>query len=387
MNAVPGSKSSPSRWQHIWRTVAITANALLALLTLASAYGGVISPTITAIGAILAMLFPAFIVLTATVTVINALFYRRMVLINAASLILCAGPIWNICPLNLLRPAADSPVLTEPDVVKVMTFNVLDFEDFTRRDTASAVATSRPGVNPTVDFILNSAPDILICQEATDLYNQAPGYLRHHDIDSLYNYYPYRYTSRRGMALLSRFPFRRVEVNIGDENVFDVCRYDVSVHGQLIHIFNVHLQSIGLTDNDKAMYRSITSGDTPGGGISEIRHSLIHKLAEAYRIRAVQARDIREVLDTLPGNIILAGDFNDIPGSYAARTIAGAGLTDAYSHAGLGPAITYHADRFYFRIDHIFYRGDINALRVEAIRCPSSDHYPLEAYFSIPHPK
>ncbi|MDE5800427.1 MAG: endonuclease/exonuclease/phosphatase family protein [Paramuribaculum sp.] len=370
----------PSRSTAIGRAASgagILANIVVGLITIASAYGGIIDPNRTAIPALLAMLFPALLVLTLLLTAINCIWWRRRALIGAATLLICAGPILTYCPLNFFRPSEASIAERGDRVLKVMTFNVLGFHDI------SGNLADSTSINPTIRFILDNDPDIAICQEATPLFGEFFSPLVSADTLAIAAQYPYRYTSRRGMALLSKYPFERVEVPVADENAYDVCRYDVDVEGIALHIFNVHLQSIGLTGEDKAVYRNMTHGDAPGGGIGELRRGIFRKLGAAFRARAEQAVEIRRALDDTAGNIILAGDFNDIPGCYASRVIGGSDLTDAYSHAGLGPAITYHADRLFFRIDQIFYRGDIDALRVDALSCPWSDHYPLIAYFLI----
>ncbi|MDE5650801.1 MAG: hypothetical protein K2I35_07320, partial [Duncaniella sp.] len=68
---------------------------------------------------------------------------------------------------------------------------------------------------------------------------------------------------------------------------------------------------------------------------------------------------------------------------YAIRTIMGDDLRDAYAECAFGPAITYHGNRFYFRIDHILYDGNIEAVKLQLDKVPSSDHYPLFATFLI----
>lgn len=53
-------------------------------------------------------------------------------------------------------------------------------------------------------------------------------------------------------------------------------------------------------------------------------------------------------------------------------------MKDAYVECGFGPLITYHANRFYFKIDQIFYSGNmLDAVKIKCVKNPSSDHYPL----------
>ena len=44
--------------------------------------------------------------------------------------------------------------------------------------------------------------------------------------------------------------------------------------------------------------------------------------------------------------------------------------------------ITYHANRFWFRIDHILYKGNMEARWLERLHNKSSDHYPLLVRFA-----
>ena len=56
-------------------------------------------------------------------------------------------------------------------------------------------------------------------------------------------------------------------------------------------------------------------------------------------------------------------------------------MHDAYAEAALGPAITYGKNRFYFRIDHMLYRGDFHVNEIHKGKPVGSDHYPLMATF------
>lgn len=112
-----------------------------------------------------------------------------------------------------------------------------------------------------------------------------------------------------------------------------------------------------------------------------MKSQLLSKLAEAFKIRAQQARAVRNVVDSIGGPFIVAGDFNDIPDCFAVRTIRGKDMHDAYADAAFGPAITYHGDRFYFRIDQVLYRGPFQAVGIERGSINSSDHNPLLTTF------
>lgn len=359
--------------------IALVVNMVLALMLVFSAYGGMINPAWTSIGAIAAMLFPVFLLLTVVMAVVNLIWFRRQAIVNGLSLIVCIGPILTFCPMNFFRPSEKSIAGSGKKTLKVMTFNTLNFDSYEMSSGGAAISESG---NPTFEYILDQDADIVLCQEAEDIVSAEVHGVTTRQHSMMMERYPYHNVTSRGMAILSKYPFEKIDVQVTDRNQLDVCRYDVQVDSLTFHVFNVHMQSIGLTMQDKELYRNITEGES-SAGMREIRSSLVSKLSAAFRSRAIQAQDVRRAIDTLDGTIILCGDFNDIPGSYAARTIEGDDMTDAYRHAGFGPCITYHADRFYFRIDHIFYRGGIEALRVWKGDCTSSDHYPMIAVFEI----
>ena len=157
----------------------------------------------------------------------------------------------------------------------------------------------------------------------------------------------------------------------------------MNIDGHATTVINCHLQSIGLTPDDKELYRDLTDKDMrpTKSELTKVKNDLIGKLSNAFITRAEQAQSIKDFLSGQRDNVILVGDFNDVPGSYAYRTIKSCGLRDAYSDCAFGPVITYNTNRFYFRIDHILYRGNLKAIDIRRGDIRSSDHYPLTATF------
>ena len=115
--------------------------------------------------------------------------------------------------------------------------------------------------------------------------------------------------------------------------------------------------------------------------IKALSGNLLSNLYSACRKRAEQAKQLRQFVDSAGTNVIVCGDFNDTPDSFSYRTAKGNDLADAYTECAFGPTITYHANRFYFKIDHILYKGCFKAVDVERGKINSSDHYPLLATF------
>lgn len=371
------SSHSTSLPVRVIRFLVMTVNLLACAALVISAFGGRINPLTNAWGGIAAMLFPFCAVAVIVLLLINLCWFRRVALLDFVALAICTGPLLSLCPLNFSRPSMAAIESMGDSAIKVMTFNVYNFTDI-------APGASAQG-DRTVAYILEQDADVNLLQEAFTSLNPN-GNVSADEINDLKARYPYIVTDGTGLCLLSKFPIETVHTEIDPSPSFAAARYDVEIGGRTVHFFNIHLQSIGLTDDDKQLYSRITKGESKGE-VGKIRRDLLGKLKEAMRLRAAQAAQVRaEIEKTGEGPVILGGDFNDINGCYALREIMGPNLRDAYRYSGLGPAITYHVNRFYFRIDHFVYGDGVDALRTWVGSANSSDHYPLLAYFRLTPP-
>ncbi len=346
-------------------------NIACGLCTLLAGYGGYINPDKFALAQLANMTFPGWIVLTLILLAVNLFIRKKLAWLSVAVLVACIGPILTISPLNFtsrsLSPDDESRTFT------LLTYNVYNFRD-------------NQGVNPewgnrTLSYILSTEADIVCLQESSNLNGVGKKAQR----DSINSRYPYRlYSNRSGEVLLSKYHATEIDTPQPDWGSGSFCAYNVEVEGHEVTVVNCHLQSIGLTDDDKELYRELTDKELRNPSrseLSKVKNGIVTKLLAAFRIRAQQAHYINEFLATRKGNVILVGDFNDVPGSYAYRTIKSDGLKDAYSECAFGPTVTYNDNRFYFRIDQMLYRGDLEAVRIKRGDLRSSDHYPLLATF------
>ena len=195
----------------------------------------------------------------------------------------------------------------------------------------------------------------------------------------IHTLYPYRIPTTHGMNFLSKYPATLLFDTVYSESSA-IAIYQVKIEGHTVTVVNQHMESIGLTQTDKELYHEITAHPNTDR-LDEIKKHLLSKLMNAAEIRNRQADLTAEKIQNIPGNIIVCGDFNDSPLSYSVRKFHSMGFRDAYNELGLGPGITYHANRFWFRIDHILYKGNMEARWLVRQRHKSSDHYPLVTRF------
>lgn len=349
---------------------------LLAVAYVASAYGGIADPDDGTKYAILCLGYP--ILLFASLALMAVWLLLRqwpLAAITACSLVATAGPIATYHPFNIsTSPASDSD-----STFRLLTFNVMNFDDFD-----GTVHTT----NRTVKYILDTDADVVCLQEGAQGVKFTSIEVIQSTLPELLDRYPYHTNGTDDMVLLSKYPFELCNDYVIGSNRKKVVSYNVNIKGYSVKIFNCHLQSIGLTMNDKEIYKQITEIDRlnhmePIDAIKEVRSNLFSKLSAAFKERAKQARELRKLIDHSGKNVIVCGDFNDTPGSYSYRTVCGNDMHDAYLDCAFGPTITYHDNRFFFKIDHVLYRGDLKAIDIERGNINSSDHYPLLATFTI----
>ena len=352
---------------------------LLAVAYVASAYGGMVNPSETTRYALLCLGYPLFFIASCVVLIVwLALGQWKIAAVTAISLLATLEPIGTYFPLNLPWGNELSPQERQRSF-KLLTFNVMNFTDF------DGTVHER---NRTAQYILDTDADIVCLQEGARYEPITDIKLIKEMLPELRERYPYYTKGIDDMVLLSKYPFELCDEYVTSSERKKVVAYNVNIKGHTVKIFNCHLQSIGLTMSDKEIYKQITEIDginhiEPIDAIKEVRSNLFSKLSAAFKQRAKQAHDLRELIDSSGKDVIVCGDFNDTPGSYSYRTVRGDDMHDAYNDCANGPTITYHDNRFFFKIDHVLYRGDLKAIAIKRGDIDSSDHYPLIATFAF----
>ncbi|MDE6378251.1 MAG: endonuclease/exonuclease/phosphatase family protein [Duncaniella sp.] len=368
----------------VYRTLLLIANLVAGALTIASAYGGIPDPRITVIPALLSMMLPGFLIGGLLLVPVDFLSRRgKWSLIIVAAWLISLPPLLDYSPVNIsvrsLTPAERERTFS------LLTYNVLNLYDF--RGEIDTITR-----NATLDYILSTDADIVSMQELETVQTWPLWKITAEQIDELKHRYPYRAVNvSNQLTVLSRYPFTQVKLNVPAEHGIRMALFRFDIKGETVHLFNVHLESIGLSMADKDLYENLfrkapQSERALRCEMKDVKNQLISKLAAAFRLRAEQADIIRHAIDSIGGNFIVAGDFNDIQDSYAVRTILGDDLHDAYADCALGPCITYHGNKFYFRIDHMLYGGDLEAVSCRRGNILSSDHFPLLGEFLLTSP-
>jgi endonuclease/exonuclease/phosphatase family metal-dependent hydrolase len=198
-------------------------------------------------------------------------------------------------------------------------------------------------------------------------------------LEELYKKYPYRKKHFFDVGILSKYPFTEVQspVLAQDSLGYFIKAWDVEAPGGDIRVMSMHLSSLRLDKNERGVIESM---NLPSGRKRRIQ-SVTRKLDVGFISHARQADAMRQVLDDSPGDVLVMGDLNDTPGSFAYRTVCGDDLHDAWAETGFGPTYTFNSHHLYVKIDHILYRGHLKPLWCRRVKAGESDHYPLVALF------
>ena len=347
--------------KYIARLLAIIA----AFVLLISAYGGRVDPTIWVMPSMATLALPIVTLVVLLLLAVLALCKQwRAAVIIVGALLLSWPTLRLISPFNLGHREAKEGKTP----LKVLTMNVTQFN-------------WNDGDHPSKNmrYILDEDADIVVIQEGLVYFSYEQLKTVKPMLKELYKKYPYRKKHFFDVGILSKYPFDEVEspVLAQDSLGYFIKAWDVDAPGGNIRVVNMHLSSLRFTRNDSQVIESM---NTPSGRKKRIK-SVTKKLDVGFRSHARQARAVRQVLDETPGDVLVMGDMNDTPGSFAYRTVCGDDVRDAWADTGLGPIYTFHAHHLYVKIDHILYRGDMRVLSCRRDKKGESDHYPMVAVF------
>lgn len=155
---------------------------------------------------------------------------------------------------------------------------------------------------------------------------------------------------------------------------------DIALKEDTVRVFNIHLQSMYLAKDDYDFIEHIDRQDVDE--VSNHGKSIIKKIKNANYLRAIQILDVKKVILESPHPVILAGDFNDVPNSYAYQQMRLL-LQDAFLQKGKGIGRTFLKISPTLRIDYIFYPAHFQIHDFKTHSWQMSDHNAIEASFSI----
>lgn len=283
---------------------------------------------------------------------------------SLAALLLCALFVWPARPRALALSLAAtglvaSSIIYVPEFVSGLTqrfapapqdrpvYALMTFNVFGRNETPDALA----------DYIIGSDTDIVALQEYSPDVRRAI----HERLAGHYEHFQYCAGGMRAfVGLYSKLPFEPLSE--------DVCSASAASHERTARIV------VGFEPGDGQPFSlATTHNDWP---------------APVTR-QAEQFDSLRDALSTVEGPLILVGDFNSTPWSYALRFfVREAGLLRHTYNLPTFPKLWYYLGDWRWTpailpIDHVMSRSGITVHDLERGEASGSDHLPIILRFSV----
>lgn len=350
----------------IVRHTLLIINAVFILCYVMGLLGTIIPPGQFVLCSYFGLLFPFWIVGNLFFIVFWGLRRRKYAFMSLLLLLVSFRACNNTITLPLARN-------TNPDSTQVslLTYNISCYagdSEFTR----------------ITRYLLEQDADIVCLQEFGFYKN---GKTRQDKIfKKMGKQYPYRHVWYKnqqgsrwwGVATFSKFPIvnkKKIEYT-SDYNISVYS--DIVVRGDTLRVINNHLESNRLTMRDVRNYENLSK--VPNSqALKAVTKKFSAKFGQAYRIRARQARIVADVIDLSPYKVVVCGDFNDVPQSYAYHTIRRQrdGLRDVRIALHWFYAYTYNRYGMYACIDHVLIDRCFIPTTYRIDHVPYSDHYPV----------
>jgi len=358
------------------KKIFIGTNLLIAILFLAGAYVKYFSPARWWFLGLFTFVL-AYLLVGLVFFLIFWLFKKSWWSVVSAIAILAGWQaVINIFPLNF---SSSFTMQKKTGTIRVMSWNVEQFNILHHKD--------HPEVKKKMfDLINEYDPDIACFQEVV-AGDKKKGINYFPDIQKALRFvdYFYSYSIRDdfdkdhhfGRIIFSKLPIINKQTVVNYPNDYNATfQYiDVLSGNDTIRVFNIHLQSLKFTQSNLSYLDNASINND--SNITESK-SIISKIKTGFIKRSIQANFIKDELDHSPYPVILCGDFNDVPNSYAYETI-GAGLQNAFVEKGFGIARTFSTISPTLRIDNIFADKDFIITQFTRVKKLLSDHFPIIA--------
>jgi endonuclease/exonuclease/phosphatase family metal-dependent hydrolase len=351
--------------------ILLAVNAVFAFTLLVSYLAVNISPGDFVLPAFFGLAYPYLLLINIILVIIWAMLLRFEALISVVVIAIGFTHFSNY--IKFTRPSGD-----KSNTFKVLSYNVRLFNYF---ENNHGVTSERK----VIEFLKTQKPDIICLQEFFMSGN--PAEEESAILAALggkyYSHLKVLGSGRKrfyGIVTFSKYPIiTKGEIIHPGSSSLSIYT-DVLIQKDTFRIYNNHLQSFRLRRMERSFIEELTASDDKET-IGEVK-SLSVSLKKGFVKRALQAQVVKDNINRSPFPVIVVGDFNDTPVSYAYRKIR-KGLNDSFVNSGYGAGFTYKGNYPPNRIDYILYDKALINTYFEIIKVKYSDHYPIIAYFRM----
>ena len=355
------------------RAILFVINVLLAFGLLLTTLAGTVAPSRAILPSVLAYGYLPLLAANVVMILLWLLLRRWTWLLSAAVIALRWGTLGFFFQVGGTTKVPDAS--EHPYAVSLMTYNVHQFQGPDNRPEQSDSNAS-----VFLSLVRRHQPDVLCMQEYA-----APKRLALTDSLVLlgYNHYYGAHTARNGTpygtVVFSRLPITYV-TRIDSEKLLVELLKESSSGGpaQRFRVCCIHMDSYRFNDADREEIERMRRGE-----VQESSRRTLGKVKETILCHENEwTQRIKPVVTDSSVPMVLAGDLNDIPGSWLYRQI-GKELRDTFRDKGFGYSHTYNGGFPQFRIDMLFHNEGLDCLSYRRIKSDMSDHYPVLTYLEF----
>jgi len=361
--------------------IALILNILGAIAMLLAYLAPFVNPARVFLPALFGLAYPYLLLLNVAFLCFWLIRWKKEILISVIVILLGWNHLNNLIPLNL-KPS-EIPVNASKDgFIKILSYNVRGFDIYRWNKEPEAK-------KEIFEFLKTEEPNLVCLQE---YYTSSKSGQTHADICNQLKFLPYNavyyaadHTNRNGfgIATFSKYPIIK-KSRIPFNSSLNAAMYtDILFRSDTLRVFNIHLQSISFQEDNYA-FMDTARLKYSNEQMNEIK-AIGSRLKTAFTLRAEQSQIIANYIKESPYPVIVMGDFNDTPQSFAYRKIK-RGLQDAFRKSGRGFGNTYAGELPSFRIDYIMYSSPMISSEFKRIKMDHSDHFPISTLLFMQEP-
>lgn len=368
-----------SKFKKITTGILVLLNTLFAFALAVSCYGPQLGHGKYWFISVLSLFALFFLAAVVLFFIIWLLMKPRFALISLIAIVVCWKPIQHIFQPRINN---DFNVKKNGRAIRVMSWNVEHFNMLQYRQHPERKSQM-------IDLINKINPDIACFQEMVagddkkKCINTTAEFQRKFSFNESYYVYntafDFDQNHHFGIIIYSKYPIVNRQKVVSDPTEYNSIfqHVDVVKNNDTFRVFNIHLQSLRFT-NDNRKY--IDNPGITGENDWEATKNILIKYKTGMEKRKRQSDFIRKTIAESPYPVILCGDFNDVPNSYAYNTI-GENLRNAFTTLGSGISNTYDGLSPTLRIDNIFVDQRFDIIQYNRFIKKFSDHFPIAADF------
>lgn len=300
-----------------------------------------------------------------------------MIFISITSLLLAYNPLKHLVKIRLSN---NFTISKANDNIRVLSWNVEHFDILEHK--------THPERKLEMIALINKyQPDIACFQEMVGsdsnpkAINYIPDFLKRMGMPDYYYSYnrklDFDQNHHFGLITFSKYPIiNKKTISYPPHDYNSIFQYiDILKAGDTFRVFNIHLQSLKFSGNNLQYIKDPSMNDETD---LENSKNILSKFKHGFLKREIQSNRIRTEIEKSPYPVIVCGDFNDVPNSYAYNTI-GKGLQNAFAEKGTGIGRTYNGISPTLRIDNIFAGKRFEVTQFTRVQKKLSDHFPIFA--------